>query len=207
MNEEPTLLREASMNTPPNAGATEPPNGDTSPTNDMFMVMYSELRAVAERVLGKHQSIRTVSPTMLVNEAYVKLAQGSGYAWEGQPHFLGVAAKAIRHILVDYARKRQACKGPGGKLHVEVTPECITDTRGTLDLLALNDALCLLSQVTPNGERVAQTVELRYFGGLSIEHTAQLLGVSGSTVKADWTFARAWLLAHLTGSPGNDEHT
>lgn len=194
------------MNAPTRRDSAEGDSPTVPPTDAMFALMYAELKAIAERVLGPRQSIHSLNPTALVHEAYVKLAQGQGYDWAGHPHFLGVAAKAIRHILVDHARRRNAAKGSGGKIHVEITDEAVPVVGSTPDLVELDDALVRLASAMPNGERLAHVVELRYFGGVSIEHTAQLLGVSVTTVKDDWAVARAWLRAHLAGDFGDESN-
>jgi RNA polymerase sigma factor (TIGR02999 family) len=160
--------------------------------------MYGELRRVAARYLRRERRNHTLQPTALVHEAYLRLHDARGGRLENRTHFYGAAAQAMRRVLVDYARSRNASKRGGGA--IDVVP--FEDIDGPLDLrldfAALNDALDALAAIAPDKARV---VELRYFGGLSIEETASLLGVAPATVKRHWTFARAWLFRALGGGP------
>jgi RNA polymerase sigma factor (TIGR02999 family) len=156
--------------------------------------LYRELRALAAGCLRHERPNHTLQPTALVNEAYLRLAAQSQPAWDGRVQFLGVASHLMREILVDHARTRNRAKRGGG-----LAPICIEDAGDLaapeVDLIALDDALNELERIDAQQRKI---VELRYFGGLSIEETAQVLGVSPATVKRDWRMARAWLYRELS---------
>jgi RNA polymerase sigma factor (TIGR02999 family) len=138
----------------------------------------------------------TLQPTALVSEVYLRLVDQRGSTWQGRSHFYGVAAQAMRRILVDHARKRNAAKREGGH-RVTLEDDALSDTGGearSLDVIALDTALTKLATVD---ERYARVVELRFFAGLEVEQVAEALGVSPATVKRDWTFAKAFLQREL----------
>jgi len=163
--------------------------------------VFHELRTLAKLQLRNERSDHTLQPTALVNEAYIRLVGDQARDWQNRAHFIGVSASVMRRILVDYARRKHALKrrGPGG-IVVE------TDDAGTLsdqqseELLDLEVALDRLDAMSPRQRRV---VELRYFGGLSPEETAQVLNISAITVKRDWIAAKAWLKGQLSHQPGS----
>ena len=152
---------------------------------------------MASREMRGERTNHTLQPTALVNEAYLRLVGGNGAAgWHDRTHFLSAAARAMKHALIDHARAQGAQKRDGG-LRVTLTDgkAGVTDPSLTLDFLALEDALAELADAEP---RWAQVVELRFFGGLDIEETAEVLQISPVTVTRDWRFAKAWLADKLT---------
>ena len=158
--------------------------------------IYRELKLVAAALLRRERSGHTLHPTALVHEVYLKLADRLGDAWEksgSEAAFRSYAAEAMRRILVDHARKRAAEKRGGGLVRIEL-PEASVEAPEALELLALDEALGELARLDP---RKARVVELRFFGGLTGEETATVLGVARSTAEADWFFARAWLRQRL----------
>jgi RNA polymerase sigma-70 factor (ECF subfamily) len=172
-------------------------DGDREALDRLLPVVYRELHRQAERYMRAQSPGHTLQTTALVHEAYMRLAIRDNPEWNGRAHFFGVAAKAMRSILVDHARARGAAKRGGGA-HA-VTLSNLEDTDGRdLDVLDLNDALERLSGLDP---RKASLVELRYFAGLSIEKAAESLGVSPATAKREWRLARAWLRRELDREP------
>lgn len=159
----------------------------------MFSVMYEELRRIASRVRRDDPS-QTLNPTALVNEAYIKLAGPSKIEPASDLHFKRIAARAMRQVLVEAARRRLAEKRGGGQAMVTFDDSVAGRTQSPEEILALDSALEGLSQLNP---RQAQLVELRFFGGLGVSETADALQVSPSTVERDWRSARAWLSLHL----------
>lgn len=177
--------------------------GDPAAGERLFRAVYAELHGQAARAMRRLPAGRTLQTTALVHEAYLRLADGRDLVWQGRGHFFGVAARAMRHVLVDHARARRAAKRGGGARPVTLgaldVPDAASDGRaiGAIDLLALHEALDRLAALDAEQARL---VELRYFGGLSIEETAEALGVSPATVKREWAIARAWLRREL-GAP------
>lgn len=159
--------------------------------------VYDELRTLARSYLRRERFDNTVQTGTLVHEAFVRLFQGRGIAWEGRRHFFGVAARLMRQILVDHARSRDAAKRGSGKADQPLS-SVLSVAVQTMDVsvLALDRALDQLAAVDADQARV---VELRFFGGLSIEETAEAMGVSTGTVKREWTMARAWLRRAVAG--------
>ncbi|MBV6520581.1 MAG: hypothetical protein MNPFHGCM_00698 [Gemmatimonadaceae bacterium] len=167
-------------------------HGRPEAMDDLIPLVYSQLRTLAASYLRNEQRQHTLQPTALVHEAFLRLVDQRTATWQNRAHFLGVAAQVMRRILVDHARRRTAGKRGGGKivtLDEELTPQA-----ERLDLVRVDEALDELKAVD---ERQARVVELRYFGGLSIEETAQVLDVSPATVKRDWVLAKAWLFRAL----------
>ncbi|MFO0839947.1 MAG: ECF-type sigma factor [Phycisphaerae bacterium] len=158
---------------------------------------YSELREIAHRVLYQQAGPATLRTTALVHEAYVKLARSPGLRWESRGHFLRIAAKVMRHVVINYARAHRAQKRGGRWRSVDVGDTIAMDDESLSDLLDLSVALEQLSQ---RDRQKAEIVELRYFAGCSIEETADALGIGTTTVEREWRFARAWLRAAL-GEP------
>lgn len=163
-------------------------------TDALLEAVYDELRRLAGAYLARERSDHTLQPTALVHEAYAKLA-AQETPWNNRAHFLGIAAQAMRRILVDHARGKHRAKRGGGWQRVELDVALAEDPAQSLDLVALDEALSELAELSP---REAQVVELRYFGGLGVEEVGEVLGVSTRTVKRAWRFARAWLLARMT---------
>ncbi len=167
-------------------------HGRPEAMDDLIPLVYSQLRTLAASYLRNEQRQHTLQPTALIHEAFLRLVDQRTATWQNRAHFLGVAAQVMRRILVDHARRRTAGKRGGGKivtLDEELTPQA-----ERLDLVRVDEALDELKAVD---ERQARVVELRYFGGLSIEETAQVLDVSPATVKRDWVLAKAWLFRAL----------
>lgn len=175
--------------------------GDSEAIDRLFAVVYDTLRALAHRQREQWQGDYTLNTTAIVHEAYLKLFDQKKSEWVSQAHFLSVASKAMRHILVDYARRRKAEKRGGSAPKVSLdevrTPsgDVITITEEKADsLVALDHALERLAEIEP---REAKVVECRFFGGMTIAETASVLGVSPMTVKRDWAMAQAWLLREM----------
>jgi RNA polymerase sigma factor (TIGR02999 family) len=169
--------------------------GDSSAANRLLPLVYDELRALAAHWMRRERADHTLQPTALVHEAYLRLIDQTKADWKSRAHFMAVAAQTIRHVLVDHARKVKADKRGGGRHRTSLHDDLKADVgRNDVDLLALEEALERLQQLHP---RQARVVELRFFGGLSIEETAHVLDVVRSTVADDWSFARAWLSREL----------
>lgn len=158
-------------------------------------MVYSELRRLAGNYLRRERRDHTLQPTALVNEAYLKLIDQKTARWQNRAQFFGVAAQLMRRILVDHARQRHADKrGGSDQQRLSITNAERLVKQPEVDLLALHEALNELKALDPQQERI---VELRFFGGLSIEETAEVLGVGHATVERDWKMARAWLRRKL----------
>jgi RNA polymerase sigma factor (TIGR02999 family) len=172
--------------------------GDRAALEQLLPLVYSELKRVAARRLARERPEHTLQPTALVHEAYLKLVDQRRARWESRTQFFGVAAELMRRILVDHARVRAAAKRGAGRTLVSLSAAgepCRPEGPHT-DLLALDAALDRLAELDPRQSRI---VELRYFGGLSVDETAALLELSPATVKRAWTMARAWLFRELGG--------
>jgi RNA polymerase sigma factor (TIGR02999 family) len=171
--------------------------GRAEALEELMPVVYEELRRLAKAHLGRERRDHTLQPTDLVHEAYLKLVDQRHVDWKNRAHFFAVAARLMRRVLVDHARARLAQKRGGGATRVafDETISLGTDASDVM-LLALDDALTELGTLDV---RQARTVELRYFAGLTVDEAAEALGVSGMTVKRDWTVARAWLKLRLEG--------
>lgn len=173
--------------------------GDANAANALLPYVYAQLRAIAGSYFRGESGDQTLQPTALVHEAYLKLIRSSEGDWQGQMHFCAVAATAMRQILSDRARKRRADKRGGDAKRVPLTDHLQTPTNGeVLDVLTLNDALQKLEELSP---RKARIVELRFFGGLTIDQAATVLEVSHTTVENEWRVARAWLSRELGEGP------
>lgn len=168
-------------------------NGDRTALERLFPIVYQELRALAAHI--SRDPKHTLQPTALVHEAYVRLVRQDG-SWNDRNHFFHVAAKAIRHVLIDHARKKGADKR-GANGEAATFSEALDSNSGELNLVEFEDALNALES---RDERQARVVELRFIVGLSIEETADILGVSSRTVNVDWQMARAWLRRELSGT-------
>jgi RNA polymerase sigma factor (TIGR02999 family) len=172
--------------------------GDPSALDRLLPVVYGEMRRLAARYLRNERDGHTLQPTALANEAYLKLVGLRDFPWQNRAHFMGMAARAMRSILVDHARRRKAQKRGGGVAAVPLDTSAAL--AGGPPVVAFDDLDRALIDLARRSERQAQVVELRFFGGLTIEETAEVLDVSAVTVKRDWTFARAWLYRELSGA-------
>jgi RNA polymerase sigma factor (TIGR02999 family) len=165
--------------------------GDSQALDRLVPLVYEDLRRVAHRQLDREGGGHTLQTTALIHEAYIKLASGGGMSATSRAHFLAIAARAMRQVLVDYARRRKAAKRGGGVISVTLGDEGRTPDTSAEDLLALDEAL---SQLDP---RQRQVIECRFFGGMEEKDIAEALGVSERTVRRDWVKARAWLYLEL----------
>jgi RNA polymerase sigma factor (TIGR02999 family) len=169
--------------------------GDRAALEELMPLVYDELRRMAQRYMGQQPSGHTLQTTALIHEAYLRLLGQEEKHFENRAHFFGVAAQAMRHILVDYARARQAAKRGGEARAVSLEEAAVVSDERLAEFTALDDALAELAQLAPRQSRV---VELRYFGGLSVAETAEVLQVSTDTVTRDWNQAKAWLYRALS---------
>jgi RNA polymerase sigma factor (TIGR02999 family) len=176
--------------------------GDNRAADKLLPLVYDEFRALARHYLAQERANHTLQPTALVHEAYMKLVDQTRVDWQGRSHFFAVAAQAMRRILVDHARSRQRDKRGGGRARVILDDDVALSPQKDEDVLALDESLQRLAKLDP---RQAKVVELRFFGGMSVEEVAQALGVSKRTVEGDWTFARAWLSRELRGAEPTPE--
>ncbi|HKH91163.1 MAG TPA: sigma-70 family RNA polymerase sigma factor [Gemmatimonadaceae bacterium] len=173
--------------------------GDQSAADRLVPAVYDELRRQAERAMRREGGEHTLQATALVHESYLRLVDQRQVEWRNRAHFFAIASTVMRRILVDHARARLTAKRGGGAIQITlagVEAGHASDS-GDVDLLALHEALERLSVLDPDQARL---VELRYFGGLTIEETAEALAVSPATVKREWALARAWLRRELSGS-------
>ncbi|GJM22493.1 MAG: extracytoplasmic sigma factor ECF [Planctomycetota bacterium] len=170
--------------------------GEEAASEQLFPLLYAELRRMASSAMRNQRSDHTLQPTALVHEAYMKLASARQQEWSGRPHFFAVAAKAMRQILVDYGRASQAKKRGGEWQKVTLAGAEPSGSDATVDIVALHDAL---EDLAKQSARKARIVELRFFAGLGVDETAAILGVSRRTVLSDWRVARAWLATALDG--------
>ena len=169
--------------------------GDESVLDELMPIVHGELRRLARRLMRGERGNHTLQTTAVVNEAYLRLVDLNRVRWQDRAHFFAISARLMRRILVDHARSRKYLKRGGLLRRVSLNEALIVSGERGTDLVALDDALVALAAVDP---RKSQVVELRFFGGLSIEETAEALHVSGETVVRDWRFARAWLRRELS---------
>ena len=168
--------------------------GDRQSLDKLLPVVYQELRRLAQHYLRQERPDHTLQATALVHEVYLKLIDTKAVRWENRAHFFAVTAQVMRHILVDLARQRRAQKRGGGQKVAFDETLGVPEDSGTVNLVALDEALDRLAAVDARQGRI---IELRYFGGLSTEETAEVLGISSRTVKREWRMARAWLHREL----------
>lgn len=161
--------------------------------DEAMPLVYGELRRLAARYLRSERADHTLQPTALVNEAYVCLAAQHGVEWQNRAHFVAIVANTMRHVLVDHARERGALKRGGDRRRVTLHSFLRVDDRD-VDVLALDEVLTRLAAFDPDGCRI---VELRYFGGLTVEETAEVMEISPATVKRRWAVVKAWLYREL----------
>jgi RNA polymerase sigma factor (TIGR02999 family) len=172
--------------------------GQEDAAERLIPLIYAELHEIAERQMRRERTDHTLQPTALVHEAFLRLVGNQHASWQNRQQFLGVAAQAMRRILVDHARRQKAQKRGSGGEKIELDEALIASggDSPSIDLEALDGALTRLAELDP---RHARMVELRFFGGLSVEETAEILGISPATVKRDWQFAKAWLKKEIGG--------
>jgi RNA polymerase sigma factor (TIGR02999 family) len=169
-------------------------NGDKAAIDRLMPIVYDELRRLASSFFRRERVNHTLQPTALVNEAYLHLVGQSEVSWQNRAHFFGAAAQLMRRILIDHARARNADKRGGGELRVSLKEEMAATEQREVDLIALDAALDELATLDEQQSRI---VEMRFFGGLSIEETAEVLAISPATVKREWSTAKAWLYREM----------
>jgi RNA polymerase sigma factor (TIGR02999 family) len=170
-------------------------DGDQSALDRLTPIVYDELHRLARRYMRHERPGHSLQTSALVNEAYLRLVDYERMEWQNRAHFFAVSAQLMRRILVDHARRHNLKRG-GGVQHVALEEAAVVGGDQGTDLVALDDAMNTLARIDP---RKVQVVEMRFFGGLSVEETAEVLKVSTVTVKRDWRAARAWLYRELTG--------
>jgi len=170
--------------------------GNRAALDALLPLVYNELRQLARRYMLSENRGHTLQPTALVHEAYLRLIDQNRVNWQNRAQFFGVSAQILRRLLVDHARARHRLKRGGGELKITWTENLNVPESG-LDLVALDDAINRLADLDPQQGRI---IELRFFGGLSIEETAAALGISPATVKREWVMARAWLFREVTST-------
>lgn len=173
--------------------------GDTLSTDRLYQVLYDDLRAMAHQQRLRWKGDLTLDTRSLVHESYFKLVRGDAARWEDRRHFLAVATRAMRQVLINYAEQRRAAKRGGGLPEVTLEADAVSAGAMSADVLDLGEALDRLAAVHP---RLARVIELRFLVGLSVEESAEALEVSLATIKRDWVLARAWLLDDLQGRHG-----
>jgi RNA polymerase sigma factor (TIGR02999 family) len=169
--------------------------GDEAALEKLTPLVYKELRRLAKRYMAREQADQTLQATALVNEAYLRLVEQKHVQWQNRAHFFGVSAQLMRRILVDMARARQQRKRGGAARQVALDEALVVFKERGADLVALDEALTSLAAMDPRKGRV---VELRFFGGLSVAETAEVLQVSAETVMRDWKMAKVWLMRELS---------
>jgi RNA polymerase sigma factor (TIGR02999 family) len=171
--------------------------GNAEALDELMPIVYAELHRQAASYLRRERVGHTLQPTALINEVYLKLIDQKNVNWQNRAHFFGIAAQAMRRILVDHAKSRHRAKRGGNaeNLPIEAAEFAISRTN-SVDLVALDEALSRLAELD---ERQARIVELRFFSGMSVEETAEIMGISAATVKNDWRSAKAWLFSELAG--------
>jgi RNA polymerase sigma factor (TIGR02999 family) len=173
------------------------PDSEMQPAAELLPVVYAELRRLAAALAGRLPPGQTLQPTALVHEAYLRLVGGQDPGWHGRRHFFAAAARAMRRILVEQARRKGAHKRGGGSRRVELNEGLAAIEPPAADLLAVDEAIQKLQAEKPHLGEIAM---LRYYAGLSAEETATVLGMSRSTLAREWRFARAWLVRQLGGA-------
>jgi len=171
-------------------------DGDEGALEKLVPLVYGELRRLAKRQMWGEHPDHTLQTTALINEAYIKLVDLRNVHWQNRAHFFALCARLMRRILVDFARSRHYAKRGGGAQRISLDESLVVSPAHSTDLVAVDDALKALAKVDA---RKAQMVELRFFGGLTVEETAEVLKVSPETVQRDWKLAKAWLLRELSG--------
>src|SRR5215813_6295455 len=170
-------------------------NGNQAARDQLMSVVYDELHRLARRYMSRESPSHTLQTSALVNEAFLRLVDQRDVQWQNRAHFFGIAAQMMRRILVDYARGRTSAKRGGGARALSLDETLIVSEERNAEVVAIHEALEDLAKFDA---RKAEVVELRFFGGLSIDETAEVLGVSSATVRSDWTVAKAWLRLELS---------
>jgi RNA polymerase sigma-70 factor (ECF subfamily) len=170
-------------------------NGDETALDKLIPLVYAELRRMAQHYMARENPDHTLQTTALVNDAYLRLIDQKRTHWQNRAQFFGIAAQLMRRILVDHARSHAYAKRGGGAIQVPLDEGAVLSPQRAADVLALNDALNQLTTIDP---RKCRIVELRYFGGFTVEETASLLEVSDVTVMRDWSLAKAWLRREIS---------
>ncbi len=169
-------------------------HGENEALNNLLPLVYNELRQLASKYLRAEFGNRTIQTTELVHEAYIKLIGGQNISWQNKAHFFGIAANSMRQILVDLARKRKSQKRGGNNTIISLYEDLVIMDESDDKLLALDEAL---NKLATFDERLRRIVELRYFSGLTIDETAEVLQISDSTIKREWNVAKAWLYREM----------
>jgi RNA polymerase sigma factor (TIGR02999 family) len=172
--------------------------GDKAALDQLVPLVYPELRRLAKRHMNRENPAHTLQTSALINEAYLKLVDQQNVHWQNRAHFFAVAAQVMRHILVDHARTRNYAKRGGGASKLPLDEAAAVTERRAAELIALDDALRDLARLD---ERRSQIIELRFFGGLSLEETAEVMNISPSTVQREWRAAKAWLHHTIGNQP------
>ena len=169
--------------------------GNKEALDRLVPLVYSELRRLARRYMGRESPGHTLQTSALINEAYMKLVDRQNIQWQNRAHFFAVAAQVMRHILIDHARTRNYAKRGAGARKISLDETAVLSDKRAADLVALDDALNALAEIDPRKSRI---IELRFFGGLSIEETAEIMEISTVTVTREWRTARAWLRREMS---------
>jgi RNA polymerase sigma factor (TIGR02999 family) len=164
--------------------------GDPAALSELMPLVYQELRRIAARQMRRERQGHTLQATALVHEAFLRLLREKDHSWQNRAHFYAIAASSMRQILVERARARDAQKRGGGRARITLDERLLASEERPVDLVALDEALTRLAGLDPHHARI---VELRFFGGLSVEETAEAMGISPATVKRHWSVAKAWL--------------
>ena len=172
-------------------------NGDKTALNKLMPLIYNELRQLARHYMSRERPGHTLQTTALVNEAYVRLVNRKHVQWQNRAHFFAIAAQLMRSILVDHARRHAYAKRGGGAPKIALDQVVVVSQQRAGEVVALDEALKLLAEIDAQQSRI---VELRFFGGLTIEETAEVLGLSPATIKREWSTAKAWLYHELNKS-------
>ena len=169
-------------------------NGDKAALDKLMPLIYEELRQLARHYMNRERPGHTLQTTALVNEAYMRLVNRKGVHWQNRAHFFAIAAQLMRSILVDHARSHAYAKRGGGAHKIALDDAMAVSQQRAADVVALDDALKRLAEIDPQQSRI---VEMKFFGGLTIEETAEVLGLSPATIKREWSTAKAWLYHEL----------
>jgi len=176
-------------------------NGNQAALDRLTPLVYEELHRLAHRHMRLERPNHTLQTTALVNEAYVRLVDQRNLHWKNRAHFFSIASRLMRRILVDLARAHKRAKRGGGALQVSLDEAAMVSSERAAELVALDEALTTLAAID---QRKSQVVELRFFGGMSVEETAEALGVSPITIKREWSTAKAWLYREIANEPTSE---
>ncbi len=192
------LVLNSTMTQPPKHEVTQLlidwSNGDKTALDRLMPLVHEELRRLAHNYMSRERSGHTLQTTALVNEAYLRLVNRKGVHWQNRAHFFAIAAQSMRSILVDHARGLAYAKRGGGAAKISLDETLIVSRERAAEVVALDETLSMLAEIDPKQSRI---VELRFFGGLTIEETAEVLELSPATIKREWTTAKAWLYHQL----------